>query len=155
MGYLPQEIELFNATVAENIARLGELDAQAVVAAARDAGLHDMILALPQGYETRIGEAGRRLSGGMRQRIGLARALYQRPPWLVLDEPDANLDQAGEQALLHTLQAQRDQGTTVVLVSHRTHWLDVADRLVVLAHGEVQASGPKAGVLAALRPPRR
>ena len=155
MGYLPQEIELFNATVAENIARLGELDAQAVVAAARDAGLHDMILALPQGYETRIGEAGRRLSGGMRQRIGLARALYQRPPWLVLDEPDANLDQAGEQALLLTLQAQRDQGTTVVLVSHRTHWLDVADRLVVLAHGEVQASGPKAGVLAALRPPRR
>jgi len=155
VGYLPQEIELFNATVAENIARLGELDAQAVVAAARDAGLHEMILALPQGYETRIGEAGRRLSGGMRQRIGLARALYQRPPWLVLDEPDANLDQAGEQALLHTLQTQRDQGTTVVLISHRTHWLEVADRLVVLAKGEVQASGPKAGVLAALSPPRR
>ena len=153
VGYLPQEIELFNATVAENIARMGEVDALAVVTAARDAGLHDMILALPQGYETRVGEAGRRLSGGMRQRTGLARALYQRPPWLVLDEPDANLDQAGEQALLKTLQAQRDQGTTVILVSHRTHWLDVADRLVVLANGEVQASGPKAGVLAALSPP--
>jgi ATP-binding cassette subfamily C exporter for protease/lipase len=91
----------------------------------------------------------------MRQRIGLARALYRRPVWLVLDEPDANLDEVGEQALLNSLQAQRNQGTTVVLISHRTHWLDVADRLVVLANGEVQASGPKAGVLAALNPPRR
>lgn len=155
VGYLPQDVELFNASVSDNIARLGHVDGTAVVAAAREAGLHEMILELPQGYETRIGEAGQRLSGGMRQRMALARALYGHPRWLVLDEPDANLDQAGEVALQETLQAQRALGTTIVLISHRTHWLNIADRLVVLAHGEVQASGPKAGVLAALSPSSR
>jgi ATP-binding cassette subfamily C exporter for protease/lipase len=155
VGYLPQEVELFNASVSDNIARLGPVDGPAVVAAAREAGLHEMILELPQGYDTRIGEAGQRLSGGMRHRMALARALYGHPRWLVLDEPDANLDQAGEMALQHTLQAQRALGTTIVLISHRTHWLNMADRLVVLAHGEVQASGPKAGVLAALSPSSR
>lgn len=155
VGYLPQTIELFDASVSDNIARLGPVDADAVVAAAREAGLHEMILELPQGYDTRIGEAGQRLSGGMRQRIALARALYGQPRWLVLDEPDANLDQAGEMALQRALQAQRIRGATVVLISHRTHWLQSADRLVVLAQGEVQASGPKAGVLAALTPSRR
>jgi ATP-binding cassette subfamily C exporter for protease/lipase len=155
VGYLPQDVELFNASVSDNIARLGPVDGTAVVAAAREAGLHEMILELPQGYETRIGEGGQRLSGGMRQRIALARALYGNPRWLVLDEPDANLDQAGEIALQQTLQAKRALGTTIVLISHRTHWLNIADRLVVLAHGEVQASGPKAGVLAALKPSSR
>jgi len=155
VGYLPQDIALFDASVSDNIARLGPVDGAAVVAAAREAGLHEMILELPQGYETRLGEAGQRLSGGMRQRIALARALYGKPRWLVLDEPDANLDQAGELALQQTLQSQRSQGTTIVLISHRTHWLHRADRLVVLARGEVQASGPKAGVLAALAPSQR
>jgi ATP-binding cassette subfamily C exporter for protease/lipase len=148
-GYLPQTVELFDATVAENIARLGAVDATAVLAAAKATGLHDLILALPNGYDTRIGENGRRLAGGFRQRLGLARALYGSPRLLVLDEPDANLDVVGEQALVETLMTLKAQGMTLILISHRAHWLERADRLVVLAAGEVQASGPCQSVLAA------
>ena len=149
-GYLPQSVDLFDATVAENIARLGDVDPSAVLAAAKATGLHDLILALPKGYDTRVGEYGRRLAGGFRQRLGLARALYGAPRLLVLDEPDANLDLQGEQALVETLLAQKAQGVTLILISHRAHWLERADRLVLLAQGEVQASGPCQSVLAAI-----
>lgn len=150
VGFLPQEVELFDASVAENIARLGEPDPQQVVDAAKSSAVHDAILNLPKGYETQIGDDGRNLSGGMRQRLGLARALYGVPRLLVLDEPDASLDQQSEVLLHQTIQAQRDQGVTVILISHRPTWVNLADRLLIMANGEVQASGPKEGVLQAL-----
>ncbi len=151
LGYLPQSIDLFDDTIAANIARLGQVDPEAVVAAAKTTGLHELILRLPKGYETPIGEAGHLLSGGTRQRIGLARAVYGNPKLVVLDEPNANLDDAGEKALVQTLETLKLQGTTVFVISHRTHLMVVADRLLILADGMVQASGPKDGVLAATR----
>jgi ATP-binding cassette subfamily C exporter for protease/lipase len=150
VGYLPQEVELFDASVAENIARLAEPDPHQVVDAAKLSAVHDAILNLPQGYETQIGDDGRNLSGGMRQRLGLARALYGAPRLLVLDEPDASLDQSSENLLHETIKKQRDQGVTVILISHRPIWVNLADRLLIMANGEVQASGPKEGVLQAL-----
>lgn len=150
VGYLPQEVELFDASVAENIARLEEPEPQQVVDAAKSSAVHDAILNLPKGYETQIGDDGRNLSGGMRQRLGLARALYGAPRLLVLDEPDASLDQSSEVLLQQTIQAQRDEGVTVILISHRPAWVNLADRLLIMANGEVQASGPKEGVLQAL-----
>lgn len=150
VGFLPQEVELFEASVAENIARLDEPDPERVVQAAKSAAVHEAILNLPQGYETQIGDDGRNLSGGMRQRLGLARALYGAPNLLVLDEPDASLDQQAEALLHQAIQAQREQGVTVILISHRSTWVSMADRLLIVAKGEVQASGPKDGVLEAL-----
>lgn len=151
LGYLPQSIDLFDDTIAANIARLSDIDPQAVVEAAQMTGLHELILRMPKGYETPIGEAGRLLSGGTRQRIGLARAVYGMPKLVVLDEPNANLDDAGEKALVQTLVTLKSQGTTVFVISHRSHLMDVADRLLILADGLVQASGPKDGVIAALK----
>lgn len=151
LGYLPQSIDLFDDTIAANIARLGAIDPEAVVAAAKTTGLHELILRLPKGYETPIGEAGHLLSGGTRQRLGLARAVYGTPKLVVLDEPNANLDEAGEKALVQTLETLKLQGTTVFVISHRSHLMDVADRLLILGEGMVQASGPKDGVLAAMR----
>jgi ATP-binding cassette, subfamily C, bacterial exporter for protease/lipase len=154
LGYLPQDIELFDGTIAENIARIGEVDSAKVIEAAQAAGLHQMILRFPKGYDTRVGQAGSFLSGGQRQRIGLARALYGQPVLVVLDEPNANLDDEGENALLNAVLLLKQQGKTVVLISHRQGVLKVADRLVILHDGQLVASGPRDGVLAALQKQR-
>ena len=151
LGYLPQDIELFEGSIAENIARFAEIDSEKVIAAARSAGLHEMILRFPKGYDTPIGEAGGMLSGGQRQRIALARAIYGHPRLVVLDEPNANLDDAGEAALLNTVRELKNQGSTVFLISHRPGVIAVADRLLILADGKVQADGPRDAVIAALQ----
>lgn len=151
IGYLPQDVELFNGTVLENIARFDE-DAEdsAVVAAAMSAGAHEMILALPDGYNTAIGTGGRLLSGGQRQRIALARALYGDPALVVLDEPNASLDAVGEEALSQTIQRMKARGQTVVVIAHRPSAVTQADKVLVLDGGKVAAFGPKAEVFAAL-----
>ena len=156
VGYLPQDIELFEGSVAENIARFGEVDMAKVEAAAKLVGLHEVLSTLPAGYDTRIGEEGAILSGGQRQRLGLARAIYGNPRFVVLDEPNANLDEAGDAALLATLQHLKAQGTTLVVISHRTSVLPAADAMLVLRDGQTVAFGPRDEVLAALtqaRPP--
>jgi len=147
VGYLPQDVELFDGTIAENIARLGEVDSDKVIAAARSAGLHEMILRFPKGYDTPIGEAGGLLSGGQRQRVGLARALYGKPALVVLDEPNANLDDVGEQALAQAVRELKVRGATVFLISHRPNVVSLADQLVVMADGEIQVRGPRDAVL--------
>ena len=151
LGYLPQDIELFEGSIAENIARFGEVSPEKVIAAARSAGLHEMILRFPKGYDTPIGEAGNLLSGGQRQRIGLARAVYGDPVLVVLDEPNANLDDVGEAALVRTVQELKAKGRTVFLITHRPGIVAVADRVLILRNGMVQADGPRDEVLAALR----
>jgi ATP-binding cassette subfamily C exporter for protease/lipase len=150
LGYLPQDIELFEGTIGENIARFGELDPDKVIEAARCAGLHEMILRFPKGYDMPIGEAGNLLSGGQRQRIGLARAVYGEPALLVLDEPNANLDDAGEAALVKTVQQLKAKGKTVFLITHRPGAVAVADRVILLQDGRIRADGPRQAVLAAL-----
>lgn len=154
LGYLPQDIELFEGTIAENIARFGEVDPAKVIEAAQSAGLHDMILRFPKGYDTPIGEAGNLLSGGQRQRIGLARAIYGNPQLVVLDEPNANLDDAGEVALFKTIQQLKSKGSTVFLITHRPGALAVADRILILRDGLVMADGPRDAVLAAIQAQR-
>lgn len=154
VGYLPQDIELFEGTVAENIARIGQVNSQAVIAAAEVAGLHQMILRFPKGYDTPMGQAGAFLSGGQRQRIGLARALYGAPALVVLDEPNANLDDEGEKALLNAVQWLKAQGANVVLISHRSGVLAVADQVVILQDGRLTANGPRDNVLQALKEQR-
>ena len=154
IGYLPQDIELFEGSIAENIARFTEVDSAQVIAAAQSAGLHDMILRFPKGYDTPIGEAGNLLSGGQRQRIGLARAIYGNPLLIVLDEPNANLDDAGEAALYQTVQGLKAAGKTVFLITHRPGAVAVADRLLLLRDGQVQAQGPRDAVIAALQAQR-
>ncbi len=151
VGYLPQDVELFAGTVAENIARFGEPDGDVVEAAARLSGAHELIMALPDGYDTDIGDDGAILSGGMRQRIGLARAVYGQPRLVVLDEPNSNLDEAGEQALLQMLLALKAQGTTVVIVTHRTSVLPAVDLILLLQDGQAKAFGPRDEVLASLQ----
>lgn len=151
LGYLPQDVQLFAGSIAENIARFAEVEADKVVAAAQMAGVHELILRLPQGYDTRLGEGGAGLSGGQKQRIGLARAVYGLPALIVLDEPDANLDEAGEQALLAALERLREQGRTLVLVSHRPALLKGADQLLLLRGGQMQAFGPASRVLQELQ----
>jgi ATP-binding cassette, subfamily C, bacterial len=147
LGYLPQDVELFGGTVAENIARFGEVDSEAVIAAAQLAGCHELIQGLPEGYNTNIGEGGQALSGGQRQRVGLARSLYQIPSLVVLDEPNANLDAAGEEALLAALQKLKELGTTVILVTHKINILSIVDKLMILNDGSVQAFGSRDEIL--------
>ena len=151
VGYLPQDVELFEGSIAENIARFGEVSPEKVIAAARSAGLHEMILRFPKGYDTPIGEAGHLLSGGQRQRIGLARAMYGDPVLVVLDEPNANLDDVGEAALVGAVQELKVKGCTVFLITHRPGIVAVADRVLILRNGVVKADGPRDEVLAALR----
>jgi ABC-type protease/lipase transport system fused ATPase/permease subunit len=147
IGYLPQDVELFGGTVAENIARLGRVDSEQVVAAARLAHAHEMILRLPDGYDTQIGEAGAVLSGGQRQRIAFARALYGNPRLVVLDEPNANLDAQGEAALRAALGELKARGVTTIMVGHRPALMSQLDKLAVLKDGALEAFGPSAAIL--------
>ena len=153
IGYLPQDIELFAGTVSENIARFGELDSQKVVRAAQRAGIHDMILHLPQGYDTPLGDGGAGLSGGQKQRLGLARAMYGDPSLIVLDEPNSNLDEVGEKALIEAIGDLRRHGKTIVIISHRNSVLSTTTKLLMLVDGKVQLFGPSAQVLDRLTKP--
>lgn len=147
IGYLPQDIELFAGTIADNIARLDEPDSEKVIKAARLAGLHEMILNMPKGYDTYIGVSGAVLSGGQRQRIGLARAMYGDPKLIVLDEPNASLDNDGEVALLQAMGLLKKMGTTVVIITHKVSLLASVDKLLVMQDGAIAAFGPREGVL--------
>jgi ATP-binding cassette subfamily C protein len=154
IGYLPQDVELFDGTIAENISRFqAEADANAIIAAAKSSGVHDLVLRLPEGYETRIGEAGAALSAGQRQRVALARALYREPFLVVLDEPNSNLDSEGEEALTVAIRAIRSRGGIVVVIAHRASALAAVDQVLVLNQGRQQALGPRDDVLrTVLRP---
>jgi len=151
IGYVPQDIELFEGTVAENIARLGPIDPDKVVAAAKAIGMHEAILAFPQGYETKLGETGYALTGGQKQRLAIARAVYGDPVYVVLDEPNANLDDEGERALIKLIRELKARQTLVVFSSHRPKLLEVADLVLVLKEGQQVAFGPVAQVLGQIK----
>lgn len=150
IGYLPQDIELFEGTISENIARFGEVNADKVILAARQAGVHEMILQLEEGYDTVIGSTGVSLSGGQRQRIGLARAIYGQPRLIVLDEPNSNLDEVGERALASAMRALKSAGSTIFIITHRTSVLSQVDMLLVLREGVITQFGPTKTVMAEL-----
>ena len=151
LGYLPQGVELLDGTLAENIARFGDVDMVQVEAAARLVGLHELIMTLPEGYNSPVGRDGAMLSGGQRQRVGLARALYGKPVFVVLDEPNSSLDEAGDAALANAIATLKQLGTTFVVMTHRTSVLGVADEMLIMRDGAQQAFGPRDEVLAALQ----
>ncbi len=148
IGYLPQDIELFDGSIAANIARFGELDSEKVIEAAKLADVHEMILQLPDGYDTVIGQRGGALSGGQRQRVGLARAVYGEPSLVVLDEPNSNLDDKGEVALAQAVRKLQKKGATIILVTHRQSLLQVVDTLMFLKNGQISLFGPRDEVMA-------
>ncbi len=147
IGYLPQDIELFEGTISENIARFGEIDPEKVVEAAKMADVHDLILRLPEGFDTMIGATGGNLSGGQRQRIGLARALYGNPALVVLDEPNSNLDEQGESALEKALIKLKQKQCTVIIITHRNNVLSKVDKLLILQDGNLAVYGPRDQVI--------
>ncbi|WP_036245451.1 type I secretion system permease/ATPase [Massilia sp. BSC265] len=151
IGYLPQDIELFGGTVSDNIARFGEVDAEKVVEAAKRAGVHDMILHMPKGYDTPLGDGGAGLSGGQKQRLGLARAMYGDPALIVLDEPNSNLDEVGEHALVQAVLDLRRRGKTIVLITHRTSIIGATNKLLLMRDGAAQLFGPTEQVMAAIQ----
>jgi ATP-binding cassette subfamily C exporter for protease/lipase len=151
LGYLPQGVELLDGNLAENIARFGEVDMMQVEAAARLVGVHELIMSLPQGYNSPVGRDGAMLSGGQRQRVGLARALYGKPVFVVLDEPNSSLDEAGDAALAKAIDTLKQLGTTFVVMTHRTSVLDVADKMLIMREGAQQAFGPRDEVMATLQ----
>ncbi|HCW94708.1 MAG TPA: type I secretion system permease/ATPase, partial [Pseudomonas sp.] len=150
VGYLPQDIELFEGSISENIARFREVDPEKVIQAAKTAGVHEMILQLQEGYDTVIGTAGVNLSGGQRQRIGLARAIYGNPRLIILDKPNSNLDEVGERALAMAIQQLKASGATVFIITHRTSILAQLDRLLVMSNGAIGLYGPRDKVMAEL-----
>lgn len=150
VGYLPQDIELFEGSISENIARFSDVNPSEVIKAARVAGVHEMILMLPEGYDTVIGSEGVNLSGGQRQRIGLARAIYGAPRLIILDEPNSNLDDTGEQALAQAIMHMKMSGSTIFVITHRTTILSQLDRLMVMSSGTISMYGPREQVMAEL-----
>jgi len=148
IGYLPQDIELFDGSVAENIARFDDIDPDAVVLAAKDAGVHELILSLPKGYETKLSPGPGALSPGQRQRVGLARALYRRPKLMFLDEPNSNLDEAGDRALYASIEGMKARGATVVVVSHRHEIMPLVDHLILMENGKIKVQGARDKVVA-------
>ena len=152
IGYLPQDVALFDGTVAENIARFGPSDPEGVILAANRAGVHELILRLPEGYETKVGKNGSALSGGQRQRIGLARALYGEPALVVLDEPNSNLDGLGEQALLNTLNHLKAQSVTTIIIAHRPSILSMVDKLLVIKEGMIENYGAIGDIMSKVTP---
>ncbi len=151
IGYVPQEIEFFEGTVAENIARLGEVDPEKVIQAAKLIGMHETILAMPKGYDTMLGETGFQLSGGQRQRLAIARAFHGMPKYLVLDEPNANLDEPGETILAQALEVLKKSGSSIIVTTHRPRLIGVMDKLLVLRQGKVMGFGPAQEMLNAVR----
>ena len=150
IGYLPQDIELFEGSISENIARFTQVDSEKVILAATTAGVHEMILLLPDGYDTVIGGDGVVLSGGQRQRIGLARALYGSPRLIILDEPNSNLDEVGDRALMAAIHKIRLSGATLFVITHRTNIVSQLDRLMVMSNGGISLFGPRELVLTEL-----
>jgi len=152
IGYLPQDVELFEGTIAENVARFGDLDMAKVSEACRMVGLEGFIETLEAGYDTQIGTDGAFLSGGQRQRVGLARAIYGYPRLIVLDEPDASLDDDGDAALLEVIRRLREEQCTVVVITQRKNLVAELDHMLILVNGQVQKFGPRDEVLAELQP---
>jgi len=151
IGYLPQDVELFLGSIKQNVARMDNADSDEIIKACHIAGVHEMILRLPEGYETLLNETATALSAGQRQRIALARALYQKPQLIVLDEPNSNLDRAGEDALLTALKLLRDEGRTIIVIAHRSNIINDSDKILWLVDGMTQAFGPKEDVLEQIR----
>ena len=153
IGYLPQNVELFEGTLGENVARFGEPDPEKVKAACQMVGLDTLLQKLPKGYETQIGDDGSFLSGGERQRVALARAVYDMPKFVVLDEPNASLDEAGDVALLNAIMKLRSNGSTVIVITHRLNILGAIEHMLVLVDGQVQRFGTCKEVMEALQSP--
>jgi ABC-type protease/lipase transport system fused ATPase/permease subunit len=143
IGYMPQDVELFGGTIAQNICRFQEVNSEEIIMAAKKAGVHELVLQLPSGYDTNIGAGGQALSGGQRQRVALARALYMSPKIIVLDEPNSNLDAAGEKALAEAMLTAKESGATVIVVSHRPSLIASADNIAVLNQGKLIKFGPR------------